>query len=212
MHGEPLLAASGTVNFAPLLFKNYQGWTSRLHMQGLGPGQATLKVVILDRSGDTVSTGWFGPLCAFEGVTIDLETMPGIPYSWVGSARVESYPAAPPEATPWVPAPTSTAEGTVGPSPTRTPCSGTCPPTSTPTHRPPTATPGDEPTSRPATVEAPTPTASPDATSTNSQRLFLPVCAIAAVPPFGDVRKRWRDDGAGGGGVRERRGPLAGMW
>jgi hypothetical protein len=138
MHGQPILAEHAGVTFAPLLFKNYQGWTSRLFVQGLGPGQTALKVTLLDRSGDAVSSGWFGPLCEFDGAAIDLETMPGVPYSWVGSARCESYAGLPADATPFVPAPTSTAEATVGPSPTRTPCTGTCPPTATaaPTRKP----------------------------------------------------------------------------
>ncbi len=170
MHGQPLLGASGSVSFAPLLIKNSHGWTSRMFVQDLGPGQTTLKVSLLARSGDVVSTGWFGPLCPFESTVIDLETMPGVPNMWVGSARVESYAVAPPEATPWVPAPTSTPERTVAPSPTPTRCTGTCPPTETPTRRPSTATPESTPTERPTA----TATAWPPVIERWS--LYLPAC------------------------------------
>jgi hypothetical protein len=169
MQGQPLFAAPNTFAAAPLLYKNWQGWTSRLHVQNTGEADARLKVTFLDKHGDPVSVRQLGPLCPRDSLTIDLETVGGIPYQWVGSAWIESFVAkGPPLATPWVTRePTSTPVGTVGPTQT----------VGTPPTPQPTVTPGG-PTATASPAPSPTPTLIAPATGTPSgpigPAVFLP--------------------------------------
>jgi hypothetical protein len=142
--GEELLGESAPVAYAPLVYKNYQGWTTLLHLQNTGDDAALLKASFLDRAGDAIAVRQFGPLCSGARTTVDLETVGGIPYWWVGSVRIERVPVDEgPVATEWAPEPTSTAEGTLYPSVTPGPTGPT------PTSAYPTVTPIDHPTPTP---------------------------------------------------------------
>ncbi len=165
LSGDPLLAPTDTVGYAPLVYKNYLGWTTRLHLQNSGPVTSTLRLVLLDRSGDVASQRELGPVAPEKGISIDVDTLGDLPFWWVGSARVESYPASGgPVTTPYTAEPSATASQTIWP--TRTPY--TPGPQRTPS-------PGDLTPS--ATAQAPTttpvrpPTADPDA----PWRVFIPM-------------------------------------
>jgi hypothetical protein len=78
------------VNFAPLIYSEYQGWDTALQVQNLsGVTNAKVKVYFLDRSGDVITTlvDW---ICPRGSQTFFLPTIAALGGNWVGSARVES--------------------------------------------------------------------------------------------------------------------------
>jgi uncharacterized repeat protein (TIGR01451 family) len=78
------------INFAPLIYGEYQGWDTAIQVQNLSAiNNAKVKVYFLDRSGDVVTTlvDW---ICPRGSQTFFLPLIAGIPGNWVGSARVES--------------------------------------------------------------------------------------------------------------------------
>ncbi len=161
LRGEPLLSDGNATAFAPIVYKNYEGWTTELHVQNTSDITTTLVATFYKRRDwpEPLARIQMGPLCPAGAITIDVETIAGIPYEWVGSARIESYPAAAgPITTPWTPAPTSTPEETVGPTdtpaPTDTPGTPPTPGGETPTATAPDAT----PSATPVVPSSPTPT------------------------------------------------------
>jgi uncharacterized repeat protein (TIGR01451 family) len=78
------------VNYAPLVYSEFQGWDSAIQVQNLSAVvPAKVKVYFLDRSGDIVTTlvDW---ICPRGSQTFFLPLIDSIPGNWVGSARVES--------------------------------------------------------------------------------------------------------------------------
>jgi hypothetical protein len=78
------------VNFAPLIYSEYQGWDTAIQVQNLSSVfNAKVKVYFLDRSGDIITTvvDW---ICPRGSQTFFLPVIAGLPGNWVGSARVES--------------------------------------------------------------------------------------------------------------------------
>ncbi|MBK8538428.1 MAG: DUF11 domain-containing protein [Ardenticatenia bacterium] len=78
------------VNYAPLVFSEYQGWDAVLTVQNLSPVyQAKVKVYFLDKSGDVITTlvDW---VCPRGAQSFYLSRIADLPGNWVGSARVET--------------------------------------------------------------------------------------------------------------------------
>ena len=78
------------VNFAPLIYSEYQGWDTAIQVQNLsGTTNAKVKVYFLDKSGDIITTlvDW---ICPRGSQTYFLPAIAAMPGNWVGSARVES--------------------------------------------------------------------------------------------------------------------------
>jgi hypothetical protein len=78
------------INYAPLIYSEYQGWDTAMQVQNLsGVTAAKVKVYFLDRSGDIITTlvDW---ICPRGSQTFFLPVIANIPGGWVGSARVES--------------------------------------------------------------------------------------------------------------------------
>jgi hypothetical protein len=78
------------VNFAPLIYSEYQGWDTAIQVQNLSAlYSAKVKVYFLDRSGDVITTlvDW---ICPRGSQTFFLPLIDAIPGNWVGSARIES--------------------------------------------------------------------------------------------------------------------------
>ncbi|MCB0215853.1 MAG: DUF11 domain-containing protein, partial [Chloroflexi bacterium] len=78
------------VNFAPLIYSEYQGWDTAIQVQNLSPViNAKVKVYFLDRSGDVITTlvDW---ICPRGSQTFFLPTIAALGGNWVGSARIES--------------------------------------------------------------------------------------------------------------------------
>jgi hypothetical protein len=158
MHGHPLLSASGSVAWAPLVYSNYYSWTTSLAVQNTSQVTSVLKITIMAHDGSAYSVRQMGPLRPGASMRVDVAAIAGVPFEFVGAARVESYSLSDaPVATPWLsPEPTSTPHRTPGPRPpwgdykTRTPGS------------PVPVTPGTEvPTSTPTETRVPGPTATP---------------------------------------------------
>ncbi len=78
------------VNYAPLIYSEYQGWDSALTVQNMSPVVAAkVKVYFLDRSGGIITTlvDW---ICPRGSQTFFLPVIADLPGNWVGSARAES--------------------------------------------------------------------------------------------------------------------------
>jgi hypothetical protein len=145
--GHSLFDPGTAVAFAPLVYKNYRGWSTLFHLQSTGE-PAFFKVTVLDLAGSPVAVRQVGPFALGERAELDLSAVGGIPFQFVGSARVEAFPAEDgPVATPWTPEPTATADGTADPTWTpRTPRWTVTPTSATAT---PSVTASRSPTARP---------------------------------------------------------------
>jgi hypothetical protein len=78
------------VNYAPLIYREHQGWNTNIQVQNLSSVvNAKVKVYFLDNSGDIIKTvvDW---ICPRGTQTFPLAVIDGLPGNWVGSARVES--------------------------------------------------------------------------------------------------------------------------
>jgi uncharacterized repeat protein (TIGR01451 family) len=87
---ERTYSIGSEVNFAPLIYSEYQGWDSAIQVQNLsGVLNAKVKVYFLDRSGDVVTTlvDW---ICPRGSQTFFLPVIGGLAGNWVGSVRIES--------------------------------------------------------------------------------------------------------------------------
>jgi len=84
------LSLGNQVNYAPLIYSEYQGWDTALQVQNLsGTLAAKVKVYFLDRSGGIITTlvDW---ICPRGSQTFFLPVIAALPGNWVGSARAES--------------------------------------------------------------------------------------------------------------------------
>ena len=78
------------VNYAPLIYREYQGWETGIQVQNLSStGNAKVKVYFLDASGDVITTvtDW---ICPRGSQTFYLPVINDLPGNYVGSARIES--------------------------------------------------------------------------------------------------------------------------
>ena len=78
------------VNYAPLIYSEYQGWDTAIQVQNLSAyTPAKVKVYFLDRAGGVITTlvDW---VCPRGSQTFFLPVLANLPGGWVGSARVES--------------------------------------------------------------------------------------------------------------------------
>ncbi|RME45081.1 MAG: hypothetical protein D6791_11540, partial [Chloroflexi bacterium] len=78
------------VNYAPLIFREHQGWETTIQVQNLSSTHnAKVKVYFLDNSGGLIKTvvDW---ICPRGSQTYFLPVVAGLPGNWVGSARIES--------------------------------------------------------------------------------------------------------------------------
>lgn len=83
-------SAGSLVNFAPLIYREYNGWLTRIHVQNLSSTvNAKVKVYFLDEGGDIIQTvlDW---ICPRGSQTYELETINNLPGRYVGAIRVES--------------------------------------------------------------------------------------------------------------------------
>lgn len=83
-------SAGSLVNFAPLIYREYNGWLTRIHVQNLSSTvNAKVKVYFLDEGGDIIQTvlDW---ICPRGSQTYELEMINNLPGRYVGAIRVES--------------------------------------------------------------------------------------------------------------------------
>ncbi|MBS1251371.1 MAG: Thermitase [Anaerolineales bacterium] len=83
-------SAGSLVNFAPLIYREYNGWGTRIHVQNLSSTvNAKVKVYFLDEGGDIIQTvlDW---ICPRGSQTYELETIGNLPGRYVGAVRIES--------------------------------------------------------------------------------------------------------------------------
>lgn len=89
---DPLFTAGSRINYGPLVYGEYQGWSTRLQVQNLsGVLPAKIKVVWLDSGGEVVQTllDW---ICPGGSRAFELASISHLPRDWVGHVRVESQP------------------------------------------------------------------------------------------------------------------------
>jgi hypothetical protein len=82
--------AGSQVNYGPLIFREFQGWETRIDVQNLSAViPAVVKVYFLDQSGDIITTlvDW---VCPRGSQTFFLPVINNLPGQYVGSVRVES--------------------------------------------------------------------------------------------------------------------------
>jgi hypothetical protein len=78
------------VNYAPLIYREHQGWNTNIQVQNLSSVvNAKVKVYFIDNSGDIIKTvvDW---ICPRGTQTFPLAVIDGLRGNWVGQARVES--------------------------------------------------------------------------------------------------------------------------
>jgi len=83
-------SAGSLINYAPLIYREYNGWTSRIHVQNLSSTvNAKVKVYFLDEGGDIIQTvlDW---ICPRGSQTYELEAISNLPGRYVGAVRIES--------------------------------------------------------------------------------------------------------------------------
>ena len=88
-YGSPAPAGS-LFNYAPLVYKEFYGWSSIVSAQNLsGAHNAFVKVYFLDNSGDVITTmtDW---ICPRGSQAFDLQLLSNLPGQYVGQVRVES--------------------------------------------------------------------------------------------------------------------------
>jgi len=87
---DPFFTPGSQVNYAPLIYREFQGRDTTLWVQNLSSTlNAKVKVVFLDASGGIITalTDW---ICPRGSRTYHLSLIANLPGRWVGSARVES--------------------------------------------------------------------------------------------------------------------------
>ncbi|RME48944.1 MAG: hypothetical protein D6791_02035 [Chloroflexi bacterium] len=83
-------SAGSLINYAPLIYREYNGWLTRIHVQNLSSTvNAKVKVYFLDEGGDIIQTvlDW---ICPRGSQTYELDTINNLPGRYVGAIRVES--------------------------------------------------------------------------------------------------------------------------
>jgi subtilisin family serine protease len=88
--GTPEFSPGSTVNYGPLIFREFNGWDSIIHVQNLSSVvNAQVKVYFMDASGDIITTlvDW---ICPRGSQTFYLPVINNLPGHYVGAVRVES--------------------------------------------------------------------------------------------------------------------------
>jgi hypothetical protein len=88
-YGDPAPTGS-LLNYAPLIYREFNGWNSNIYVQNLsGAYNALVKVYFLDNSGNIISTmvDW---ICPRGSQTFELQKLGSLPGQYVGQVRVES--------------------------------------------------------------------------------------------------------------------------
>jgi len=86
----PEFSPGSTVNYGPLIYREFNGWDSIIHVQNLSSVvNAQVKVYFLDEGGDIITTlvEW---ICPRGSKTFYLPVINNLPGHYVGSVRVES--------------------------------------------------------------------------------------------------------------------------
>jgi len=87
---EPYFTAGSLVNYGPLIYREFQGWDTKVQVQNLSSiHPAKVKVYFLDNSGGVITTltDWVCPRGSQE---FFLPVINGLPGHYVGAVRVES--------------------------------------------------------------------------------------------------------------------------
>jgi hypothetical protein len=87
---DPYFTAGSFVNYGPLVYREFQGWDTKIHVQNLSSiYRAKVKVYFLDNSGGVITTltDWICPRGTQE---FFLPVVNGLPGHYVGAVRVES--------------------------------------------------------------------------------------------------------------------------
>ncbi len=87
---DPLFTPGSQVNYGPLIFREHQGWDTRIQVQNLSSVlNAKVKVYFLDESGDVIHSvvDW---ICPRGSQAYTLAAISHLPGDWVGQVRVES--------------------------------------------------------------------------------------------------------------------------
>jgi protocatechuate 3,4-dioxygenase beta subunit len=88
--GSTPFSAGSQVNYGPLIYREFQGWDTTIHVQNLSSViQAKVKVHFLDASGDIIQTivDW---ICPRGTQRFFLPVINNLPGNFVGAVRVES--------------------------------------------------------------------------------------------------------------------------
>jgi hypothetical protein len=89
--GNPIPYSLGSlVNYAPLIYREYNGWDTGIQVQNLSSTvNAKVKVYFMDNSGDIIGTivDW---ICPRGSQSFVLSAMANLPGNYVGAARIES--------------------------------------------------------------------------------------------------------------------------
>ncbi|MFQ6059447.1 MAG: S8 family serine peptidase, partial [Anaerolineae bacterium] len=83
-------SAGSVINYAPLIYREYNGWDSAIQVQNLSSTfNAKVKVYFLDNSGDIITTllDW---ICPRGSQTYFMRAINNLPGQYVGAARIES--------------------------------------------------------------------------------------------------------------------------
>jgi len=89
-NGEPFYTPGSQVNYAPLIYREYNGWQTGIQVQNLSSiVNAKVKVYFVDHVGGIITTvvDW---ICPRGSQTFFLPVINGLPGNYVGAARVES--------------------------------------------------------------------------------------------------------------------------
>jgi len=87
---DPFFTPGSQVSYAPLIYREFQGWDTTLRVQNLSSiVNAKVKVSFLDAAGGVITTltDW---ICPRGSRSYHLSLVANLPGQWVGSARVES--------------------------------------------------------------------------------------------------------------------------
>ncbi|MFQ6058526.1 MAG: S8 family serine peptidase, partial [Anaerolineae bacterium] len=90
LDAPPEFSPGSTVNYGPLIYREFNGWDSAIHVQNLSSVvNAQVKVYFLDASGDVITTlvDW---ICPRGSQTFYLPVINNLPGHYVGTVRVES--------------------------------------------------------------------------------------------------------------------------
>ncbi|MSP11331.1 MAG: DUF11 domain-containing protein [Chloroflexi bacterium] len=89
-NGTPEFSFGTAVNYAPLIYREYNGWQTGIQVQNLSSvTNAKVKVYFVDHTGGIIATvvDW---ICPRGSQTFFLPVINGLPGNYVGAARIES--------------------------------------------------------------------------------------------------------------------------
>ncbi|MSP11674.1 MAG: hypothetical protein EXR62_01820 [Chloroflexi bacterium] len=89
-NGKPVYSPGAPVNYAPLIYREYNGWQTGIQVQNLSSiFNAKVKVYFVDHRGGIITTiaDW---ICPRGSQSFFLPVISGLPGTYVGAARIES--------------------------------------------------------------------------------------------------------------------------